>query len=144
MTEWQIGSYTLRVTDVDIERAGGGGVVDRPHPFRITATDENAVMIRGILAAASGNSLDSEDQGRWFFSLQTRISDYADTIARLAGRRRRGGPPRRHARAGDPALYGGGPGPLGPRGPGGHAGARTAAAERDHQEIPQRGAAHPR
>jgi hypothetical protein len=41
-------------------------------------------MIRGILAAADGNSLDSEDQGRWFFSLQTRISDYADTIASLA------------------------------------------------------------
>ena len=61
----------------------GGGVVDRPHPFRIDATDENAVLIRGILAAADGNSLDSEDEGRWFFSLQTRISDYADAIARL-------------------------------------------------------------
>ena len=84
VTDWQIGSYTLRLTDVDIERAAGGGVVDRPHRFRITATDENAVMIRGILGAVSGNSLDSEDQGRWFFSLQTRISDYADTIARLA------------------------------------------------------------
>ena len=48
------------LTDVDIERARGGGVVDRPHPFRITATDENAVMIRGILAAADGGSLDSE------------------------------------------------------------------------------------
>ena len=81
---WQIGSYVLRVTDIDIERAGGGGAVDRPHPFRITATDENAVMIRGILGAVSGNSLDAEDQGRWFFSLQTRISDYADAIARLA------------------------------------------------------------
>ena len=84
VTDWQIGSYTLRLNDVDIERAAGGGVVDRPHRFRITATDENAVMIRGILGAVSGNSLDSEDQGRWFFSLQTRISDYADTIARLA------------------------------------------------------------
>ena len=81
---WQIGSYTLRAGDVDIERAGGGGVTDHPHPFRITATDENAVMVRGILGAASGNSLDTEDQGRWFFTLQTRISDYADTIARLA------------------------------------------------------------
>ena len=59
--------------------------MDRPHPFRIDATDENAVMIRGILSAADGYSLDSEDQGRWFFSLQTRISDYADAIARLAG-----------------------------------------------------------
>jgi hypothetical protein len=85
VTEWHIGSYILRATDVDIERAAGGGVVDRPHPFRITATDENAVMIRGILSAADGNSLDAEDQGRWFFSLQTRISDYAETIARLAG-----------------------------------------------------------
>ena len=82
--EWQIGSYTLRTIDVEIERAAGGGSIDRPHPFRISATDENAVMVRGILAAADGNSLDSEDQGRWFFNLQTRISDYADNIARLA------------------------------------------------------------
>jgi hypothetical protein len=85
LTEWQIGSYTLRTTDVVIERAHGGGVVDRPHPFRIDVTDENAVLIRGILAAADGNSLDSEDQGRWFFGLQTRISDYASAIARRAG-----------------------------------------------------------
>ena len=84
VTEWQIGSYTMRDIDVDIERAGGGGVTDRPYPFRITATDENAVMVRGILGAVSGNSLDAEDQGRWFFNLQTRISDYADTLARLA------------------------------------------------------------
>ena len=60
------------------------------------------------------------------------------------GRRRRGSPARCHARAGDPAPYGGEPGPFGPRGAGGHADACTAAAERDHQEIPQRGAAHPR
>jgi hypothetical protein len=85
ISEWQIGSHTLRSTDVDIERAAGGGVVDRPYPFRIDATDENAVVIRGILAAVDGNSLDFEDQGRWFFNLQTRISDYADTMARLAG-----------------------------------------------------------
>lgn len=85
VTEWQIGSYTLRTTDVDIERAHGGGIVDRPHPFRIDVTDENAVLIRGILAAADGNSLDSVDEGRWFFSLQTRISDYADAITRRAG-----------------------------------------------------------
>lgn len=85
VTEWQIGSYTLRTTDVDIKQAHGGGVVERPHPFPIEVTDENAVLIRGILAAADGNSLDSVDQGRWFFSLQTRISGYADAIARRAG-----------------------------------------------------------
>jgi hypothetical protein len=85
VTEWQIGSYTLRTTDVDIERAHGGGAVDRPHPFRIDVTDENAVLIRGILGAADGTSLDSIDEGRWFFGLQTRISDFADAIARRAG-----------------------------------------------------------
>jgi hypothetical protein len=85
LTEWQIGSYVLRTTDVDIVRAHGGGALDRPHPFRIDVTDENAVLIRGILAAADGHGLDFVDEGRWFFSLQTRISDYADAIARRAG-----------------------------------------------------------
>ena len=74
--EWRIGSHTLRLTDVLIERAQGGGAVERPNPFRINATDENAALIRGILAAADGGSLDL-DGGEWFFSLQTRISDYA-------------------------------------------------------------------
>ena len=124
---------------------GGGGVVDRPHPFRIDATDENAVLIRGILAAANGNSLDSEDEGRWFFSLQTRISDYADAIAHLAG--------------GDVAtvlpdamraleilrIRGRRPGPVGPRCPCGHAGTcATAATEPDHQGFPPRRPAYPR
>ena len=141
--EWQIGSYTLRTIDVEIERADGGGSIDRPHPFRITATDENAVMVRGILAAVDGNSLDSEDQGRWFFDLQTRISDYAGTIAQSRSGRRRGSPTRCHARAGDPAPYRCGPGPVGPRCPGGHAGAAPPQPERDHQGLPPRRAAHP-
>jgi hypothetical protein len=81
--EWRIGSYTLRSNDVVIERAQGGGSVDRPNPFRIDATDENAVLVGGILAAVDG-SLDSTDQGRWFFYLQTRISDYASSVAGLA------------------------------------------------------------
>lgn len=84
LTEWQIGSYMLRTTDVDIERAHGGGALERPHPFRIDVTDENAVLIRGILGATDGNSLDSVDEGRWYFSLQTRLSDYADAIAHRA------------------------------------------------------------
>ena len=48
--EWRIGSHTLRLTDILIERAHGSGAVERPNPFRITVTDENAALIRGILA----------------------------------------------------------------------------------------------
>ncbi|MFI6603534.1 hypothetical protein ACIBHX_45515 [Nonomuraea sp. NPDC050536] len=81
---WLIGSHTLRLSDVDIERAQGGGAVESPIPFRIDANDDNAVLIQGILAAADGHSLDSVDQGRWFFDLQTRISDYASKLAQLA------------------------------------------------------------
>lgn len=82
-SEWRIGSHTLRATDVVIERAQGSGAVERPNPFRISATDENAALIRGVLAATNGGSLDL-GAGEWFFSLQTRISDYASMLAGLA------------------------------------------------------------
>jgi hypothetical protein len=82
-SEWRIGSHTLRATDVVIERAQGGGAIERPHPFRISATDENAALIRGVLAAANGSSLDLS-AGEWFFNLQTRISDYVSLLADLA------------------------------------------------------------
>jgi len=82
-SQWRIGSHTLRATDVVIERAQGGGAVEPPNPFRIDASDENAALIRGVLVAASGGSLDLS-AGEWFFSLQTRISDYASVLAGLA------------------------------------------------------------
>ncbi len=82
--EWRIGSHTLRASDVVIDDAHGGGALEPDHPFHIKVTDENAVLIRGILAAADGSGLDAVDQGAWFFYLQTRISDYAATLARLA------------------------------------------------------------
>ncbi|MFD1547344.1 ATP-binding protein [Nonomuraea guangzhouensis] len=81
---WLIGSHTLRLTDVQIDRAQGGGAGESPIPFRIEATDDNALLIQGILAAVDGSSLDSVDQGRWFFYLQTRISAYASKLAHLA------------------------------------------------------------
>jgi hypothetical protein len=81
--EWRIGSHTLRATDVMIERAQGGGAVERPNTFKISAKDENAALIRGVLAAANGGSLDVS-VGEWFFSLQTRMSDYASVLAGIA------------------------------------------------------------
>jgi hypothetical protein len=80
--EWRIGSHTLRLTDVSIERAHGGGAVERPNPFPIDATDENAALVRGILAVAGGGALD-QSGGEWFFDLQTRISHYASLLATL-------------------------------------------------------------
>ncbi|MGC4957777.1 AAA family ATPase [Actinomadura citrea] len=81
--EWLIGSHALRSSDVTIERSQGGGALESSNPFHIKATDENAVLIRGILSASEEGRLDIVDQGRWFFDLQTRISHYASTLARL-------------------------------------------------------------
>jgi hypothetical protein len=80
--EWRIGSHTLRQTDIRIERSHGGGAVERPNPFRIDATDDNAALIRGILAAVGGSSLD-QNGGEWFFGLQSRIGGYASVLASL-------------------------------------------------------------
>lgn len=81
--QWRIGSYTLYLTDVRIDRAHGGGAVESRNPFRIKATDANAALIRGILAAVGGDSLDAA-RGEWFFGLQTRMTDYAGVLAGLA------------------------------------------------------------
>lgn len=81
-SEWRIGSHTLRATDVFIERAQGGGAIERPHQFRISATDENAALIRGVLTAANAGSLDMS-AGEWFFNLQSRISEYASVLVDL-------------------------------------------------------------
>jgi hypothetical protein len=81
--EWRIGSHTLRLTDVDIERSYGSGAAEAQHPFPILATDENAALIRGVLAATGGESLDLGG-GEWFFELQTRMSNYARKLAGLA------------------------------------------------------------
>jgi hypothetical protein len=84
VNEWQIGSYLMRTTDVAIERAMGSGAHSRSAELRIDATDENAILIRGILGLLRGGSLDSVDQGRWFFRLQTKVSRFAEALAGLA------------------------------------------------------------
>jgi hypothetical protein len=81
--EWRIGSHSLYITDVRIERAYGGGTIERANPFSIDATDENAALVRGILAVTGGGSLDHGGV-EWSFHLQTRISDYAAKLAGLA------------------------------------------------------------
>lgn len=81
--EWRIGSHPLRLTDVRIERALGGGAVERPNPFCIDATDGNASVIRGVLAVVGGASLDVNG-GEWFLRLQARLSDYARVLTGLA------------------------------------------------------------
>jgi AAA ATPase domain len=82
-SQWRIGSHTLRATDVVIERAQGGGAGEPQNPFRIYATDENAALVRGVLVASNGGSLDFST-GEWFFNLQTRISNYASVLAGIA------------------------------------------------------------
>ncbi|KOX17972.1 hypothetical protein ADK67_37400 [Saccharothrix sp. NRRL B-16348] len=83
-TTWRVGSYEMRYTDIDIDKAAGAGALKSENPFRIEVNDENALMLRGVLEASKGAPLDAVDGGTWFFSLQARIARYADSIARLA------------------------------------------------------------
>jgi hypothetical protein len=83
--EWKIGDHTLRVTDVSIERAQGGGMGSEPAAaFVIRATDEDAVVVRGILAALESGRLDTVDHGRWYFEFHNRVVEFAESIAVLA------------------------------------------------------------
>jgi len=82
--EWQIGAHLMRVTDVDIERAQGAGVHTPKAVVKIEATDENAMILKGVLAAIDGKDLASVDRGAWFFRLQNRIAKYTGTVAQLA------------------------------------------------------------
>jgi hypothetical protein len=85
--EWKIGSYTLRYTDVDIDRAQGSGPLSGAATFAIGATDEDAILVRAILSAADGSGrLDTIDDGRWYFDFQRRVRVFADSIAKLAMR----------------------------------------------------------
>jgi hypothetical protein len=80
---WRIGEYSMRLNDVWIERAEGGGSIKSDNPFEIKVSDQNALMLQGIVAASAGLPLDEVDDGRWYFGLHARISRYVDKIAEL-------------------------------------------------------------
>jgi len=67
-----------------IDRAQGGGPGTGSMTFKIAATDEDAILLRGILAADQSGRLDLVDQGRWYFSFQQRIRMFARAIADAA------------------------------------------------------------
>ena len=143
-SEWRIGSHTLRATDVVIERAQGGGAVEPPNPFRIDATDENAALIRGILAAASGGSLDLE-RGR----MVLQSPDQDQRLRQRAGRPRdsgsRHGTTARSRGTDRTAPHFRRPRPDGPRRPDANAGTSSAAtAEPGRGQLPPRSTSRPR
>ncbi|MGW5054359.1 AAA family ATPase [Actinokineospora sp. NPDC004072] len=82
---WRIGSHLMRTTDVVIDKAQGNSAITPKIPFSIAVTDENALILRGINAAAEGRPLDVVDQGAWYFAIRSKISRYADRIVE-AGR----------------------------------------------------------
>lgn len=85
-SEWKIGAHMLRLTDVIIDRAQGGGSGTASTTFKIAATDEDAILLRGILAAEQSGRLDAVDQGRWYFSFQQRVRAFARAIADAAAK----------------------------------------------------------
>ena len=84
-TEWKIGEYVLRVADVEIARSQGGLGTRGDLTFQIERSDQDAVLVRGLIAAAdSAGRLDLVDRGQWVTSFNRRVEEFAEQIASRA------------------------------------------------------------
>jgi len=80
--EWRIGGHTLRLADVEVAGSQGGGANRSDLRFVIERKDENAILVRGILAVGDrGGRLNIVDGGRWALVLNARIAAFADLLA---------------------------------------------------------------
>ena len=85
--EWQVGATFLRLSDVQIDNAGGGGGMEGEITLRFMPTDADAVILKGILAATVGNHLAGADYGAWYMALNQRLTKFEAQIVNAAERR---------------------------------------------------------
>ena len=84
--EWQVGQTFLHLGDVVIGNAGGGGGVEGKVALRFAPSDADAVILKGVLAATSGNRLAGPDNGQWYLALDRRLAEFEASIMQAAGR----------------------------------------------------------
>ncbi|MEU4368896.1 ATP-binding protein [Micromonospora chersina] len=86
-----VGPVTIKPSHVILENAAGGGSMP-PDSNTITfsSNDQDAVLLKGVLAALSGD-LAGPNGGRWFFELQDRLTGLEAEIVERARREARSG-----------------------------------------------------
>ncbi len=79
-SNWQIGSHTLRLTDVKIEKAGGGGNLASAVSLNFAVNDADAVLLKGVLNASTSGDLGGVNGGEWYFEIQNRLDSFERAI----------------------------------------------------------------
>ena len=85
-SDWQIGDHLVRLVDVRIKDAGGEGAMEGEVTLRFDRNDADALLLKGILAAARTGRLDGSESGEWFFVLQTRLANFESRVVEAARR----------------------------------------------------------
>lgn len=85
-SDWQIGAHTVRLVDVRIKDAGGEGAIEGEVTLSFDRIDADALLLKGVLAAARTGRLDGSEFGQWFFALQTRLSKFESEVIEAARR----------------------------------------------------------
>ncbi|HZO68702.1 MAG TPA: ATP-binding protein [Kribbellaceae bacterium] len=80
----RVGSVVIKTSHVVLDNAAGGGSTP-PETLRIrfSPNDSDAVLLKGVLAAASGN-LAGPNGGRWFFDIHNRLAALETEIVEQA------------------------------------------------------------
>jgi hypothetical protein len=70
----RVGALTIKLSNVLLDNAAGGGSTPPETPtITFSSNDRDGVLLKGILAAASGN-LAGPNGGHWFFEVQHRLA----------------------------------------------------------------------
>jgi hypothetical protein len=73
-TDMRVGAVMIKTSHVILENAaGGGGTPPEDLTISFSCNDSDGVLLKGVLAAASGN-LAGPNGGRWFFDMQNRLA----------------------------------------------------------------------
>ncbi|MEV8504470.1 ATP-binding protein [Actinoplanes sp. NPDC051475] len=80
-----VGPVTIKPGHVVVENAGGGGSTP-PDSLTIEfrSNDRDGVLLKGVLAATSGDLL-GPNGGRWFFEIQQRLTKLEAEVVEVAG-----------------------------------------------------------
>lgn len=80
----RVGPVTIKISHIILDNAAGGGSEPpKSLVIKFAPNDSDAVLLKGVLAATSGN-LAGPNRGRWFFEMQNRLASFEAEIVAQA------------------------------------------------------------